>query len=449
MTPTAAEPDLTAEQLAVVEAVASGIGHVFVTGRAGTGKSTLLRHLVDTSEKNLAVCAPTGVAALHVGGQTIHSLFGLPIGVIADHPLRQSEELKRLLGTLDTLVIDEVSMVDADLLDAIDRSLRQARRRREPFGGVQVVLFGDPFQLAPVPGGPEERAYFADRYRSAWFFDARVWDEAELVIHELRQIHRQRDDVFARALTAVRHGRVDQTMADLLNDAGARPVPPGEDAVVLATRNSTVAQINARELARLGGSVKSAAAEIDGEFGSRAFPADEVLELKVGAKVMFLRNDTSGDARWVNGTVGTVTKISSGVVKVEVDGQDHDVRPATWEKFKYQYSAATQALGRQVVAEFRQFPLRLAWAVTIHKSQGQTYDRALIDLGSGAFAPGQTYVALSRLRTLEGLHMTRPLRPRDVIVDQDVIRFMRANPVGDDGLRRHGGDAVTERPTLL
>jgi len=454
VTPSAPEPDLTAEQLAVVEAVASGVGHVFVTGRAGTGKSTLLRHLVDSTEKNLAVCAPTGVAALHVGGQTIHSLFGLPIGVIADHPLRQSEELKRLLGALDTLVIDEVSMVDADLLDAIDRSLRQARRRREPFGGVQVVLFGDPFQLAPVPGGPEERAYFADRYRSPWFFDARVWDETELVIHELRQIHRQRDDVFARALTAVRHGRVDQTMADLLNDAGARPVPPGEDAVVLATRNSTVAQINARELARLGGTVKSAAAEIDGEFGSRTFPADEVLELKVGAKVMFLRNDTSGDARWVNGTVGTVIKISSNVVKVEVDGQDHDVRPATWEKFKYQYSAATQALGRQVVAEFRQFPLRLAWAVTIHKSQGQTYDRALIDLGSGAFAPGQTYVALSRLRTLEGLHMTRPLRPRDVIVDQDVIRFMRASSAqGDGAVRRYRGSSAAGReaggPTLI
>ena len=448
MTPSAREPDLTEEQLAVVAAVEVGVEHIFVTGRAGTGKSTLLRHLIDTSDRNIVVCAPTGVAALNVGGQTIHSLFGLPIGVIADHPLRQSEELRRLLGTLDTLVIDEVSMVDADLLDAIDRSLRQARRRpREPFGGVQVVLFGDPFQLSPVPGGPEERAYFADRYRSAWFFDARVWDETELVIHELRQIHRQRDPVFAEALTAVRHGRVDQTMADLLNDAGARPVPAGEDAVVLATRNATVAQINARELAQLGGRVKSAAAEIDGEFGSRSFPADEVLELKVGAKVMFLRNDTSGDARWVNGTVGTVMQITD-IVKVEVDGQEHDVRPATWEKFKYQYSQATQALGRQVVAEFRQFPLRLAWAVTIHKSQGQTYDRALIDLGSGAFAPGQTYVALSRLRTLDGLHLTRPLRPRDVIVDQDVIRFLRANPAGESGLRRHGG-AVAPAPTLL
>jgi ATP-dependent exoDNAse (exonuclease V) alpha subunit len=443
-TTTPAEPELTAEQLAVVEAVDAGVGHVFVTGRAGTGKSTLLRHLVERSTRNLAICAPTGVAALHVGGQTIHSLFGLPIGVIADHPLRQSEELKRLLRTLETLVIDEVSMVDADLLDAIDRSLRQGRGRAgEAFGGVQVVLFGDPFQLAPVPGGPDERAYFADRYRSPWFFDARVWNDADLTIHQLSEIHRQRDPVFASALTAVRHGRVDQTIADLLNTAGARPVPPGEDAVVLATRNATVAQINARELARLAGSVKTSAAEVDGEFGSRSYPADEVLELKVGAKVMFLRNDISGEARWVNGTVGTVTKIGT-TVRVEVDGKEHDVRPAIWEKFKYQYSPVTQALGKEVVAEFRQFPLRLAWAVTIHKSQGQTYDRALIDLGSGAFAPGQTYVALSRLRTLDGLHMTRPLRPRDVIVDQDVIRFMTEARAAD-GVRVHRGEAADDR----
>ena len=448
MTPAASkrstEPDLTAEQIAVVDAVDAGIGHVFVTGRAGTGKSTLLRHLVERSTRNLAICAPTGVAALHVGGQTIHSLFGLPIGVIANHPLRQSEELRRLLGTLEVLVIDEVSMVDADLLDAIDRSLRQARGRAgEPFGGVQVVLFGDPFQLAPVPGGPDERAYFADKYRSPWFFDARVWDDTDLTIHPLTEIHRQRDPIFASALTAVRHGRVDQTVADLLNNAGARPVPPGEDAVVLATRNATVAQINARELARLGGTVKSAMAEVDGEFGSRSYPADEVLELKVGAKVRFLRNDVSGDARWVNGTVGTVTKIGK-TVRVEVDGKEHDVRPAIWEKFKYQYSPMTQALGKEVVAEFRQFPLRLAWAVTIHKSQGQTYDRALIDLGSGAFAPGQTYVALSRLRTLDGLHMSRPLRPRDIIVDQDVIRFMTEATVMD-GVRVHRGQAGDSR----
>lgn len=448
----AATPELTDEQRAVVDAVEAGTGHVFVTGRAGTGKSTLLRHLVEHTDRQLAVCAPTGVAALHVGGQTIHSLFGLPIGVIADHPLRQTEELRRLLRTLEVLVIDEVSMVDADLLDAIDRSLRQARGRgAEPFGGVQVVLFGDPFQLAPVPGGPDERAYFADRYRSPWFFDARVWDQTDLAIHELAQIHRQRDPVFAHALTAVRHGTVTQEIADLINETGARPVPADAEAVVLATRNATVAAINARELAKLAGEVKVAEAEITGEFGSRAFPADEILELKVGARVMFLRNDTSGDARWVNGTVGTVTKIADTVF-VEVDGEVHEVRPVTWEKFKYQYSPATKALGKEVVAEFRQFPLRPAWAVTIHKSQGQTYDRALIDLGAGAFAPGQTYVALSRLRTLEGLHLTRPLRPRDVIVDRDVVRFMSgADADGHGAVRRHRGvdRAPVTNPTLL
>jgi ATP-dependent exoDNAse (exonuclease V) alpha subunit len=415
---------LSAEQAAVFELIENTREHVFVTGRAGTGKSTLLNHLSWNTSKQIVICAPTGVAALNVGGQTIHSLFRLPIGVIADHDIEQSADLRKLLNTIDTLVIDEVSMMNADLLDAIDRSLRQARQRKEEaFGGVQVVLFGDPYQLAPVPGDADERAYFSDNYRSMWFFDAKVWREAELKIVELGQIHRQNEADFKAMLNAVRYGMVTKEIADHLNTVGARPAP--DDVITLATRNDTVNRINADALRKLPGRMQTAKAEVSGDFGGRTFPADESLELKVGAQVMFLRNDSgaSDGSRWVNGTIGTVTRIDSTVF-VDVDGEIHEVDPVTWEKYRYTYSSETKKLSKDIVAEFTQFPLRLAWAVTIHKSQGKSYDRAIIDLGARAFSPGQTYVALSRLTSLDGLYLTRPLRPSDIRVDPDVGRFM-------------------------
>ncbi|CAN5223676.1 hypothetical protein BH11ACT3_BH11ACT3_04680 [soil metagenome] len=416
-------PELSPEQAAVFAAIETTRDHIFVTGRAGTGKSTLLEHLSWHTSKNVVICAPTGVAALNVGGQTIHSLFRLPIGVIADHDIDQGPEVRKLLNAIDTLVIDEVSMVNADLLDAMDRSLRQARVKPfEAFGGVQVVLFGDPYQLAPVPGDPEERAYFADRYASMWFFDAQVWKEADLTIYELGTIHRQHELEFKQLLTAVRHGGVTAEMAARLNSVGARP-SPDDGIITLATTNSTVTRINRDALQRLPGRARMAMAEVSGEFGGRSFPADERLELKVGAQVMFLRNDTGGDGRWVNGTIGEVIKIAD-TVTVEVDGERHEVTPSTWERYRYSYSSISKTLKKDVVAEFVQFPLRLAWAVTIHKSQGKSYDRAIVDLGPRSFAPGQTYVALSRITALEGLYLTRPLRPSDIIVDEAVTRFM-------------------------
>lgn len=420
------EVSLSPEQQAVFDRIETTRDNIFVTGRAGTGKSTLLNHLSWNTSKQVVICAPTGVAALNVGGQTIHSLFRLPIGVIADHDIEQNDALRKLLNTIDTLVIDEVSMVNADLLDAIDRSLRQARQRKnEAFGGVQVVLFGDPYQLAPVPGEGDERAYFTDKYRSIWFFDAKVWDETDLTIYELSTIHRQHEDEFKYMLNAVRHGMVTAEIAERLNTVGARPAPT-DGAITLATTNGTVTRINATELARLPGRVLTARAEINGEFGGRSYPADEALELKVGARVMFLRNDINyenGGPRWVNGSVGTVLKIDA-TVWVDLDGERVEVKPAVWEKFRYSYSPLTKALRKDVVAEFTQFPLRLAWAVTIHKSQGKTYDRAIVDLGARSFAPGQTYVALSRITDLDGLYLTRPMRPSDIIVDENVVRFM-------------------------
>lgn len=416
-------PELSPEQLEVYERIENTRENVFVTGRAGTGKSTILTHLAWHTSKIIAVCAPTGVAALNVGGQTIHSLLRLPTGIIADHDLEQPTELKKMLSSIDTLVIDEISMVSADLMDAIDRSLRQGRgKRHDPFGGAQIIMFGDPYQLPPVPPrDPDERAYFRDTYRSLWFFDAKVWEAAPLTVVELEEVHRQRDDRFKQILGAVRHGEVQEDQAAELNAAGARDAPA--DALTLATTNATVNAINAARLAEISGTPLRAVAEINGEFRESSYPADEVLELKPGAQVMFLRNDSDG--RWVNGTIGTVTKVD-GTVWVDVDHEEFEVEPSTWERFKYRYDPETKKLEKDVVAEFEQFPLRLAWAVTIHKSQGHTYDEAVIDLGPRAFSAGQTYVALSRVRTLDGLYLKRPLQPRDVIVDPNVVRFMES-----------------------
>lgn len=414
---------LSDEQQAVYDRIEHTREHLFITGRAGTGKSTLLNHLAWHTSKTIVVCAPTGVAALGVGGQTIHSLFRLPTGVIADHELSQSAELKRMLNSIDTLVIDEVSMVNADLMDAIDRSLRLARHKpHDPFGGVQVIMFGDPYQLPPVPPrDPDERAYFTDTYRSLWFFDALAWQSVELEIIELTEIHRQSDDRFKYLLNGVRHGYVTAEMAAELNTAGARPAP-ADHIITLASTNAVVNRINTQKLAEITGAALRAVAEVNGEFNLNMFPADETLELKIGAQVMFLRNDPDG--RWVNGTLGTVTHIEN-TVWVDVDGEEHEVHPALWERYKYRYDTETKTLTKDVVAEFEQFPLRLAWAITVHKSQGQTYERAIIDLGPRAFSAGQTYVALSRIRSLDGLYLTRPLHPRDIIVDHDVARFMR------------------------
>lgn len=418
---------LSAQQNEVLVEMENTLDHVFITGRAGTGKTTLLQEFVETTAKNVAVCAPTGVAALAVGGQTIHSLLRLPLGIIGSRELGFiPKESLAVLANLDALVIDEVSMVSADVLDAIDRRLRQAKRRKNTaFGGVQLIMFGDPYQLAPVVSGGAEKAYYQDHYRSPWFFDAKVWESTEMSIHELDTIHRQADSEFRAVLNALREGRMEPDMGRMLNEQGLREIPDPE-LITLTTTNHTVAKINRLALDRIPAAAKIAHADIEGDFGSTAsYPADEELLLKPGARVMFLRNDLQGPEgpRYVNGTLGTIVKITTNVI-VDVDGEHVEVEPVTWEKIRYDYSPATKTISHDVVAEFTQFPLRLAWAVTIHKAQGKTLDAAVIDLGPRAFAPGQTYVAFSRLTSLDGLYLKRPLTPSDIIVDQDVVNFM-------------------------
>ena len=427
---------LNSQQREILQGMEDTLDHLFITGRAGTGKTTLLHEFVATTAKRVAVCAPTGVAALAIGGQTIHSLLRLPLGIIGDRELGFiPKESLAVLANLDALVIDEVSMVSADVVDAIDRRLRQAKRRRNsPFGGIQMVMFGDPYQLSPVVSGQAEKAYFLDHYRSSWFFDAKVWLNTEMTTFELDTIHRQADGEFRAVLNALREGRMDPEMGRMLNERGMRE-PDDPELITLTTTNASVTRINSIALERLEGKAKIAHADIEGDFGSTsAYPADEQLVLKPGARVMFLRNDTAGPdgPRFVNGTIGTVTKITD-TVGVDIDGEGVLVEPVTWEKIRYEYSPATKTISHDVVAEFTQFPLRLAWAVTIHKAQGKTLDAAVIDLGQRAFAPGQTYVAFSRLTSLDGLYLKRPLSPSDIIVDQDVLRFM-SNPRGTNRL---------------
>ena len=439
---------LSNEQQALFDYIEGSENNIFVTGRAGTGKSTLLTYLIENTKKKVAVCAPTGVAALNVGGVTIHSLFGFPFGILGTEDIGRhlNRRTREVLAAIDMLVIDEVSMVNADLMDTMSRAMGIARGRRKlPFGGAQVVMFGDPYQLAPVPGNNEERAYMAENYQSNWFFDAHVWREDSLERYELSEIFRQHDEHFKEILNAIRDGSCTQEMLDYINKCGNR-FPPHDDVIRLATINESVNSVNRHRMARLETKPKTFTAVFsaaDEKAFGRTLPAEPVLELKVGAQVMFIKNDDSSTVknpngtgvlkRWVNGTIGTVIDLpSSGGVVVEVDGETFDVGRSTWEKVRYEIDEQfDEALGRVKevliavpLAEFQQIPLRLAWAVTVHKSQGQTYDEVVIDMGRGAFSPGQTYVALSRVRSLEGLYLTRAIRMSDIMVDQDVLRFM-------------------------
>jgi ATP-dependent exoDNAse (exonuclease V) alpha subunit len=438
---------LSKEQLALFEFLENEHDHIFVTGRAGTGKSTLLNHFVTNTKKNVAVVAPTGVAAYNVGGQTIHSFFGMPRGILGVQPLHKHlfGRVRDALKSLDVLVIDEISMVSADLMDAMDTMLRTARgKNKGPFGGVQVVMFGDPYQLPPIGAKPHEDGYsfLKENYRSDWFFDAKVWSESKLLRYELNENFRQHDDKFIEILNAIRDGSVTQEMLDTLNQAGNR-YPENQDAIRLSGINAKVNNYNSSRLANTPGITKFFEANVPvgklSDFGANP-PADTTLELKVGAQVMFIKNDDQNQAkdgayarRWVNGTIGHITEIvAHNHVKVEVDTEVFDVHLSTWEKIKYQldevFDENTQRIKEvlvpETVAEFHQLPLRLAWSVTVHKSQGMTYDEVVIELGGNAFSAGQTYVALSRVRSLEGLYLTAPITLRDVMIDPHVQRFM-------------------------
>ena len=404
-------------------------GNLFVTGRAGTGKSTLLKALHDAYADRMVVLAPTGLAAINIGGQTIHSFFGFPPRLIQENDIKRSRN-GRVMRKLDFLVIDEASMVRSDLMWGIDRAMRVNRGRpREPFGGARVLLFADLHQLPPVVQEQEVLAHLIDTHGSPFFFliDA-LREGSGTSLLELEQIFRQTDDDLIRVLNAVRDGNVSDSDLEFINTC-VRPIrtlAEGEPYVILTTTNAAAKRINNRYLEALPERAVRFNATITGDFNANIEPADPALELKPGAKVMMLRNDP--DKRWVNGTIARISRLTDKQVFVDVNGREYEVEPVAWEHRRYAFDQSAEKIVETVAGTFKQFPLRLAWALTIHKAQGLTLDKVYVDLGTGTFVHGQTYVALSRCRTMEGLALARPLTRRDVMFDSAALGYREVFP---------------------
>ncbi len=407
--------------------------HIFLTGRAGTGKTTFLRDLRESSPKRMIVVAPTGVAAINAGGVTIHSFFQLPFGIWLPGIKRQQTEIRRfskqkiaIIKSLNLLVIDEISMVRADLLDSIDEVLRRYRNPRKPFGGVQLLMIGDVQQLSPVVKD-DEWAILRNHYASPYFFDSIALKSTTYACIELQHIYRQSDASFIGMLAEVRDGRVGRETISALN-ARYRPdfePPQSEGYITLCTHNSTARSINDRKLDMIPEPEYEFYADVEGEFPEYSFPVDGVLRLKSGAQVMFCKNDLQAERRYVNGTIGNITGIGEDYIEVTTaDGEAVEVEKAQWESIKYTTDSATGEIIENIEGVYTQYPLRTAWAITIHKSQGLTFDRAIID-AAASFSHGQVYVALSRCRTLEGLVLRTPLSQSAIFSDATVDAFSR------------------------
>ena len=407
----------------------NGQDHVFITGKAGTGKSTLLRHFRSQTRKSVVVLAPTGVAAVNIGGQTIHSFFKFSPTTTMDTVRRyQGNPEHNIYRKIDVLIIDEISMVRADLLDCIDKAMRlNGRDPKLPFGGVQLVFFGDMYQLPPVVPAVE-REIFESYYKSPYFFSAKVFEDISLEMVELDKIYRQNDQEFINLLNAIRNDECTNHDLTLLNgrvDPHFR-LTPDSSYICLTPRNNRAEQINEAMLQMLDTPKHVFEARIKGSFGKEYYPTPAITCLKEGARVMMVNNDV--DKRWVNGTMATILKIfpkddqTTITVKLD-DGKIFQIKPHTWDVSKFVIE--NNRIEAATMGQFKQFPVILAWATTIHKSQGKTFDKVLLDLGQhGAFSPGQVYVALSRCTSLEGIILKSPVHPRSIWVDQSITQFM-------------------------
>ena len=404
---------------------------IFLTGKAGTGKTTFLKTVIEQSKKRSIVVAPTGVAAINAGGVTIHSFFQLPFSPFVPNARIKSKfdfgkEKRRIIASLDLLIIDEISMVRSDLLDAIDSVLRRFRDRYKPFGGIQLLMIGDLQQLTPVVTA-EDEAMLKPYYDTPYFFGSKALQQIEYVTIQLEKVYRQEDDTFIRILNHIREAHPTADDITLLNKRCVPNFTPkaGEGYIRLTTHNHLADSYNERELLKLPGGNYTFEAKIEGNFPDYSYPTSDRLTLKQGAQVMFVKNDPTGEHRYFNGRIGEIVEISQSRVCVLCPGDSEviEVEPLTWENAQYQLNPETREIETKVQGKFHQLPLRLAWAITIHKSQGLTFDHAIIDANL-SFAPGQVYVALSRCRTLDGMVLSAPIEARAIISDQRVEDYI-------------------------
>ena len=411
---------------------------VYLTGKAGTGKTTFLKYITQSISKRYVILAPTGVAAINAGGTTIHSFFQLPLcpylpdvkELVTEYQMpekyrRPRRERVKLIRTLELLVIDEISMVRADILDAVDMTLRSIRRNEKPFGGVQLLMIGDAQQLSPVVK-EEERRYMEQVYPSPYFFHSKALKELDYTTIELQKIHRQKDETFLEILNSIRENRITDNILKRLNSR-VNAFSSDDDTIRLTTHNRQSENINTAKLESLPGKPSIFNASIEGDFPEKNYPTDKELALKEGAQIMFIRNDAEG--RFYNGKIGIVKSISKGhgiIVGVKGENPIH-VEPVVWENIEYALDKETGEITPNVIGTFRQLPVRIAWAVTIHKSQGLTFDKVIIDAGA-AFAFGQVYVALSRCRTLEGISLGTPISKSAIYTDSNVADFNATQP---------------------
>ena len=394
---------------------------ILITGGAGTGKSTLLKHFRTNTKKKIVVLAPTGVAALNVQGQTIHSFFRLPFGFLDSSLIKRKRALKKILEKVDTIVIDEISMVRADVMDAIDISIRLYLDKDQPFGGLQLIAFGDLFQLPPVVS--EENTAFKLIYESPFFFSSQVASRVDIDLIQLTKIFRQKNNEFIDILNRIRNGSTTQNDIDSLNSRFKERIKYRDldDNIVLTSTNYSANKINKLMMDRIDEPEQLYEAEVVDDFPESMYPNDINLTLKKGAQILMIKNDP--EKRWFNGSIGKIIDLQKDEILVDIDGIEYIVERETWNNTKYTFNNEKNKVEEDELGEFKQFPLKPSWAITIHKSQGKTLNNTIIDLGSGAFAAGQTYVALSRTTSLSGIILKQKLKIEDVIVDEKILEF--------------------------